>query len=242
MWSKDDSRISPVCQLVKTSVCQLVQRSRASSCSADSQPARVSSEAFGSASGPPPAASFLAVRPARPQLQGRPLGWPSVEAKELRPLAIPHLLLRRRLPSRMARRAQEVYPRTAPLTRPSQAGAFRPALPQPGSRATSWPERNLKCWARCECLAPAPRLRLLACRHPSRGSVRLPPSPRILLTSTHIIYPPSLQLEMSSLSLLGGHPRRTCRPRPLLRPPELHAPVSTDSPAPGPREFCSHFL
>ena len=152
------------------------KRSRASSRSADSQPARVLSEAVGSASGPPPATSYPALRPARPPLQPGccPLGRPSVGAKEVRPRAIQHLLLRSRLPSR----AQVVSPRTAPLTRPSQAGPGRPALPQPGSRATSRPERNLKCWARCECLAPAPRLRLLACRHPSRGSVRLPPSPR----------------------------------------------------------------
>ena len=108
------------------------ERSRAFriSRSADSQPARVSSEAVGSASGPPPATSFPALRPARPPLQRRPLGRPSVGAKEVRLRAIPHLLLRRRLPSRVAYPAQVVSRRTAPLTHPSQAGAGRSALPQ----------------------------------------------------------------------------------------------------------------
>ena len=107
-----------------------------------------------------------------------------------------------------------------------------PAAAQPGSRATSRLERNLTCLARRERPAPAPRLRLPACRHPCRGSILLPPSillpllppeaasfshPRILRTRAHIIYPPPLQLEMSSLSLLEGHPRRIRRRSSVLQ-------------------------
>ena len=148
-------------------------------------------------------------------------------------------------PSRAAFPAQVVSPRTAPLTRPSRAGSGRPAPPGPAVRLP----RHLQARAKLEMLS-APqaararprlsRLRLPACRHPSRGNAPPPASPRPFREYSgvrtrarrrHIIYPPPLQLEMSSLSLLEA-----IRDESAAAPPSSRS-STRRSPAPGPREI-----
>ena len=116
-------------------------------------------------------------RPALP-LQRHPLGWPSVEAKEVLPRAVPHLLMPRRLPRPCGipspgSESANGSPSLAPRLRPTRSSAA-------GSRATSGREQNLKCWPHHAATGgprPPPRLsrlRLPTCHHPSRGGV-LPP-------------------------------------------------------------------